>query len=88
MISFKDFLNWLINRTTVKITAMISAAGSAIYTAMVGLEVKILGIIKINGIRRINFLVMATAMDAFAFPKAAKVSWQAIWTPKINRQAR
>ena len=68
----------------VKVTARVSAAGSARYTEVVFSKGRIPGSRYIIGISRTNYRTTATAMDSTALPRALKVIWQAIWIPKRN----
>ena len=68
-------------------TAITSATGSAIYTAM-ALFSKKCGSIYMSGMSRIIFLNIARKSDVFAFPMAMNVCWQAICMPKIPDTAK
>ena len=41
-----------------------------------------------SGINSTNFRMIATMIDAGAFPSALNVIWQAIWIPNMNNAAR
>ena len=73
----------MVNIVAVDSTAMVSATGSARNTANT-LSWKKTGRMKISGMSRMIFLSTARNRDIYAFPRAIKVCWQAIWIPKIK----
>ena len=81
------FLNSIVNNIAVHETAIKSATGSAIYTAIV-LSASIAGIMYISGISSTNFLSTATIIEHFALPMDTNVIWHAIYTPNRNSTAQ
>lgn len=76
------FLNLTVNSAAVVHTAMVSAMGSAINTAL-ALSSKKCGRIKISGISSSIFLNIERKIAVGAWFKATRLYWQATCTPNI-----